>query len=171
MKIHIALLAGLLAASSAGAADVRQDGTIDAKAAFSRLKTLAGVWEATTEETGKARITYELIAAGTSLVERETAEKMPEMMTVYHLDGVRLILTHYCMAGNQPRMQAQSFNPETGEIRFRFLDATNLSKPTEGHMHNATIRVVDDRHLVTGWEFYQDGKPKFTEGTTYTRVK
>src|SRR5690348_9833305 len=75
---------------------------IDAAAAFSRLKSLAGEWQADTQ-TGKAYLKYEVIAAGTAVMERETAEKMPEMLTVYHLDGKRLVLTHYCMAGNQPR--------------------------------------------------------------------
>ena len=30
------------------------------------------------------------------------------MTTVYHLDGRDLVLTHYCMGGNQPRMRAKT---------------------------------------------------------------
>jgi len=55
------------------------------------------------------------------------------MISVYHLDGDRLILTHYCEVGNQPRMQATSFDPKSNEIDFNFLDATNMPIPTPTH--------------------------------------
>jgi len=87
------------------------------------------------------------------------------------VDGDRLLLTHYCMAGNQPRMQARSFNPETGEVAFEFLDATNLTTSAAGHMHNAKIRVADHDHLVTEWEFYENGQKKMSDIAQYTRVR
>jgi hypothetical protein len=74
------------------------------------------------------------------------------------------------MAGNQPRMQARSFNPETGEVAFEFLDATNLTAGA-GHMHNAKFRIADHDHLVTEWEFYENGQKKFGESAQYTRVR
>jgi hypothetical protein len=141
---------------------------VDVTAAFARLKTLAGEWEADTKM-GKARLSIELIAGGTALVERETIATMPPMLTVYHMDGDRLLLTHYCMAGNQPRMQARAFNAGTGEIDFAFLDATNL-KPGAGHMHDAKIRIASDRELVSHWTFFEKGQPKETEMFRYIRV-
>jgi hypothetical protein len=137
--------------------------------AYARLKTLAGEWEADSSM-GKLHVSYEAIAGGTSLVERESSDKMPAMVTVYYLDGERLLLTHYCMAGNQPRMEAQGFDPATGEVQFRFLDATNL-KPGDGHMHNATMRLTDNEHFSSQWEFYQNGQLKRAETAQYTRVK
>ena len=131
---------------------------------------LAGEWEAKTAD-GTARLTYELTGAGTTLVERETADKMPGMMTMYHLNGGRLMLTHYCMAGNQPRMEARSYDSKTGQIEFKFLDATNLKSPNDGHMHNVTIRIIDHDHLVSDWEFYEGGTKKFSESVEYTRVR
>jgi len=139
-------------------------------AAYARLKTLVGEWEADTQM-GKVRVSYQLIAGGTSLVERESGDKMPEMLTVYYLDGDRLLLTHYCMAGNQPRMQARSFNAETGEVDFQFLDATNLANPNAGHMHNAKIRLADNNHFSSEWDFYENGRSKMAESAQYTRVK
>ena len=96
---------------------------------------------------------------------------MPAMLTVYYMDGDRLLLTHYCMAGNQPRMQAKTFNPETGELEFQFLDATNLASPGAGHMHNVRIRVADRDHLSSAWDFYENGQLKHTETAEYTRVR
>jgi len=170
MKRQYLLIANLvLAAVAIQAAGPKSERTNDS-AAFARLKTLAGEWEAETRM-GKAHLSYEVIAGGTALVEKETAEKMAAMLTVYHLDGERLLMTHYCMAGNQPRMQAKAFNPESGELEFQFLDATNLTGPGAGHMHNATFRLVDYSHLVTSWDFYEDGQKKFTETAQYTRVR
>src|SRR5581483_9668147 len=100
------------------------------------------------------------IAGGTALLEREHADKVPNMLTVYHLDGKRLLLTHYCMAGNQPRMEARSFNPGAGDLQFDFLDATNLPNPTAGHMRSVGIRLIDDRHLASEWRFFENGKLK-----------
>lgn len=170
MKRRYFLIAGLLLAAAAlQSASPKAESTNDA-AAFSRLKTLVGDWEANTQM-GKVHLNYELIAGGTALVERETGEKMPAMLTVYYMDGGRLLLTHYCMAGNQPRMQAKAFNPETGELDFQFLDATNLASPGAGHMHNARIRVSDHDHVVSAWEFYENGQRKLTETAQYSRVR
>lgn len=142
----------------------------EAAAAFDRLKTLVGEWESEGAK-DKARLSYELVAGGTALMERETAEKRPMMVTLYHLDGDHLLLTHYCMAGNQPRMQARPFDAKTGELSFEFLDATNLASPSAGHMRSVAIRFVDRNHIDSTWRFYEGGKPTFTETARYTRVK
>src|SRR5260370_40436202 len=119
MKIKLVVGNGVLGAVVLQAGGPKVERSNDA-AAFARLKTLVGEWEADTRM-GKAHLSYEIIAGGTALVEKETAEKMPAMLTVYHLDGERLVLTHYCMAGNQPRMPAKALNPESGQPQFQFL--------------------------------------------------
>src|SRR5713226_971817 len=98
MKLQLLMANLLLAAVAVQGGGAKSERSNDATA-FARLKTLVGEWEADTKM-GKAHVSYELIAGGTAL-------KMPAMLTVYHLDGERLLLTHYCMAGNQPRMQAR----------------------------------------------------------------
>lgn len=169
MKRHLLVIASLLVATTAGLGADRS-AKLDADAAFARLKTLVGEWEGNTSM-GKVRVTYDLVAGGTALVERESGEKMPAMLTVYHVDKGRLLLTHYCIAGNQPRMQAQAFNAETGELDFRFLDATNLASANVGHMHNAKIRVVDNNNMTSEWQFHENGRQKFAENSQYTRIR
>jgi len=44
---------------------------------------------------------YGLVAGGTALLERERGENRPSMLTLCSRDGDRLLLTHYCMVGNQ----------------------------------------------------------------------
>ena len=171
MKTQFFLITALIAGSVAlPAADANSSQTTDAGTAFARLKTLVGQWEASTSS-GKVHLSYELVSGDTALMERLSSESMPSMVTVYYVDGGRLLLTHYCMLGNQPRMQVKTFNPETGELDFKFLDATNLSSPSAGHMHNAKIRLVDNNHMVSEWQFYENGKPKFSESAQYTRIQ
>ena len=171
MKTHHLLMAGLLLGSlTAHAANPVAPKAADPAGAFSRLKTLAGEWVADTQM-GKVHVSYEIVAGGSSLLAREWGDKMPVMLTVFHVDGGRLLLTHYCMAGNQPRMEAQNYDVSTGTIDFRFLDATNLGNQKAGHMHNAKFQLQDERHFSSLWEFYEDGKLKFAENARYTRVR
>lgn len=162
------LLAGLSSPAFA------QPTATDAETAFGKLKSLAGAWEAKMPDGSRSQVQYEVISGGSAVVEHFASDKMGAgnaMVTVYYLDGGRLLLQHYCMAKNQPRMLAESFNPSTGELRFTFLDATGLSSPAAGHMHNATFHFVDPSHVNQEWQFFEDGKPKFTETMQYTRVR
>lgn len=162
------LIGALLAAVPLLAADAKNaDG---AAAAFAQLKKLVGTWEADTSM-GKARSIYELTAGGTVLVEREEIGGKHAMMTMISVDGDRVVLTHYCMAGNQPRMAASGIGP-SGEIAFRFLDATGLKSDKDGHMRHATFKMLDADHFESNWQFFQNGKPAEHEETfRYTRTK
>jgi len=145
-----------------------------AAAAFARLRTLAGEWETKSPDGNRAHLRYQVVSRGSAVMEQFVDDRMGEanaMVTLYYLDGGRLLLTHYCMAGNQPRMRAEVFDGSTGELRFGFLDATGLASPEAGHMHSARLRFVDADHFITEWEFVEGGKSKFTESAQYTRVR
>jgi hypothetical protein len=146
----------------------------NAAAAFERLKKLAGTWEATTKDGKTARVTYEVIANGTAVVERDSGDgehNGSAMETVYHLDGKDLVLEHFCMAGNQPKMRASGYNPQTGEVVFDFVSVGNLSSPAAGYMHNAKFRFVSNDQFAAEWTFFEDGKAKFTETIQSRRVQ
>lgn len=166
MRKYLLPLAGLLLAAPALFAG--SPPAIDAKAALDRLRSLAGTWESKSDR-GTFRITYEVLSGGSAVVERVMVENMP-METIYHLDGSRLLLTHYCMLGNQPRMEAKEFNPETGELKFEFLDVTNLAHPGAAHMRNVTYRFADADHLSADWQLFEDGALKSTEHFQAARV-
>lgn len=170
MKTLTLMLTTLFLAAAIFAANPPSTPSSDAATAFAKIKSLAGEWEGTTDK-GKVRLTYEVISGGNAVAEHESGAQMPEMLTVYHLDGNRLLLTHYCAAGNQPRMEATAFDPQTGELRFKFLDATNLASPSTGHMQNVTLHFVDNNHVSAEWQFFENGQPKFTESAQYTRVR
>jgi hypothetical protein len=146
----------------------------DAQAAFAKLQSLKGTWEGTMTDGSRSRVQYELVAGSSAVVEHFVNDKMGAenaMVTVYYLDGGRLLLQHYCMAKNQPRMKAASYDASKNELSFGFLDATGLASPTTGHMHNATFHFIDADHISQEWQFFENGKPKFTESMQYTRVR
>ncbi len=121
-----------------------------------------------------ARTEFELTANGTVLLERYSNAALPgggKMATAYHLDGNDLVLTHYCIANNQPVLRAERFDAATREIQFEFLRAGNLPSPAAGHMHRASYRIVDADHFVTEWDFFENGARKMTEKETFTRIK
>lgn len=167
MRARITVI-GLLLCLGAAVPPGRAATDPGAGAAFDRLKTLVGEWR---NDDGTETVTYELIAGGSALLERDTAADRPAMVTLYHRDGDRLVLTHYCMAGNQPRMVARPFDPAGAELAFDFLDATNLPQPGAGHMHSAKIRFVDANQIESEWQFLDGGKVTMTERTRYTRVR
>ena len=123
MKSILVTIAVLVLTSAASGAETPKSGS-EASAAFDRLKALAGQWEAQ-GKTGKSQLTYEVVSGGNAVFERDNNEGMPEMITVYYLDGDRVLLTHYCMIGNQPRMQARRIDPQTGELKFEFVESAS----------------------------------------------
>jgi hypothetical protein len=79
------------------------------------------------------------------------------MVTMYHMDNNRLMLTHYCAAQNQPRMQAQ-VSDDGKTFTFDFIDATNLASPGDGHMRKLVLTIVDKDHFTEHWFFATKGK-------------
>src|ERR1041384_7163001 len=131
----VVLGAGLLfmaVASVAGSARPRPESKVDAGAAFSRLKGLAGEWNIESAR-GKGQSQFQLIAGGTVIVERFSEPGGGEMLTAYHLDRDQLVLTHYCMAGNEPHMVAERFDSQSGELEFVLNGGSNLNAGP-GHM-------------------------------------
>jgi hypothetical protein len=127
-------------------------GSASAGSGFDRMKTLVGQWDATGPE-GKTRVTFQLISQGTALMETLVNESM---VTVYHPDGEAISMTHYCAAGNQPRMRAQSSKGDS--IAFQFVDAGNLKKSSDGHMARLVITFHDADHITEEWTWTAGGK-------------
>jgi hypothetical protein len=174
MKLHLLSGTILLLIVTAPVWATDAPNATDSASAFAQLKSLTGDWESKAPDGKKSHAHYEVVSGDSAVVERfesEATGPANAMITVYYLDGDHLRLTHYCMAHNQPRMQAESFDRSTGELRFAFLDATGLSGPEAGHMHNATFRFVDADHFTADWQFFEGGKPKMTESMQYTRVR
>lgn len=127
-------------------------------AAFDKLKSLVGEWEGTTSTGEATRISYQLVSGGSAVMETIHEKDGPGMITVYHTDGDAIMVTHYCSAGNQPRMRAVAPQGEIKSLKFSFVDVTNLSKPTAGHMKSLTLHFIDNNHLKQEWTYSDSGK-------------
>lgn len=138
-----------------------------AEAAYARLVELAGRWESVTANGTVIRLAFEPIARGTTLVERYEAGKTVTQ-TVYHLDGERLLLTHYCAQGNQPRLVAAT-GDAGGRLAFAFLDATNLAGESASRMIACEFTFEDADHFTRS-ETYRGASGDDTTTRRYKRV-
>src|SRR5437667_3075889 len=100
---------------------------------FETMKSLAGNWEGKNSLGEPVQVSFRATAGGSAIMS-EIQGRRANMITMIHMDADRLLLTHYCEAGNQPRMQA-SASPDGRTIAFDFVDATNLVSQDAGHMH------------------------------------
>jgi hypothetical protein len=80
------------------------------------------------------------------------------MVTMYYPDGSRIMMTHYCSEGNQPRMRAQVPSGDVGSLAFAYVDATNLPSPDAEHMHKLVVRFQDADHFTQEWTHRKAGK-------------
>jgi hypothetical protein len=146
--MRMAVSAMLILAAAAVAAET------DAQKSFDKVKQLAGTWEGKGSNGQPVRVSYRVISGGSAVLS-EIGEQ--DMITMFHMDGNRLLMTHYCGSGNQPRMQATA-SPDGKTIAFEFVDATNLASPQGGHMHRMVLTIADVDHHSEEWDWFQDGK-------------
>jgi hypothetical protein len=129
----------------------------DAQKSFDQLKSLTGSWEGKNSQGEPVKVSFRVTAGGSALMS-EIDGHGEQMISMIHFDGAnRLLLTHYCSAGNQPRMQA-SASPDGKTITFNFRDATNLDSPQSGHMDHVVIAMLDSNHHTEEWTFSNHGK-------------
>jgi hypothetical protein len=130
----------------------------EAQKAFAAIKGLPGTWEGKAPNGAPLRVDFKVTAGGSAVMSEIMGKGPEDMITMFHLDGPeRLLMTHYCGSGNQPRMQA-SVSPDGKVITFNFVDATNLAAPDAGHMQRMVLTLVDDNHHTEEWTFVDHGK-------------
>ncbi len=125
----------------------------EAKALFARLKRLEGEWRIV-ESARDTKVTFEVTANGSALLEKWVMPPTGSSMTVYSLDGDRLLVTHYCPQGNAPRLLFDGVRDDDSYY-FEFLDGLNLQDPNSSHQHAFWIRI--------------DSPDSFSRSETYIR--
>ena len=144
-----------------------------AERAFDEFKAMAGKWAGTADDGRKIVNQWQVIAGGSVVMYESEFDAHPgeKMVTMFHLDNGRLLLTHYCVARNQPRLQATEFSADGRRVVFTFLDATNLKSRDQGHMDKVVWEFPDAETRTSQWTWYQDGKESWMEKFTMKRVK
>ena len=137
-----------------------------AKAAYDKLKTLEGAWEGVMatdppapEVQGKlAQVNFRVASRGTVLMHDLRVDGIPDNpLTMLYREGDGLQLTHYCDAGNRPRMNGE-MSADGKSVQFDFLDLAGSNQ--HGHMHGMKFTFVDaDRHIEDFTWMQADNKP------------
>jgi hypothetical protein len=134
----------------------------DAKA-FENLKTLAGSWAGRVTTTPRvpalegtvAQFSLRVTSRGNALAHEVSLAGLPDHpLTMFYLDQGRVTLTHYCDAGNRPRLVGR-MSPDGRTLEFDFLDLSGGNE--RGHMHRAVFTFIDGDHHTEDWTYMQPG--------------
>ena len=132
-------------------------GESGAKTTFDALKSLEGTWEGKNTQGQALKVIFRETAGGSALESEIQGMDKENMVSMIHMDGDRLLMTHYCGAGNQPRMKA-TLAPDGKSVAFDYVDATNLASPDAGHMQHVVFAMPDSDHHTEEWTFLDHGK-------------
>ena len=136
----------------------------DAQKAFETMKTLVGSWQGTVMGIS-INLTIRLASSGTAILHEATADgKRPpnHEITMFYVDGDRLLATHYCDAGNRPRWEGK-LSPDGKTIEFNFLDVTGGTQ--RGFVKRTAFTITDaNKHIVELTFIMPDGKPLDARG-------
>jgi len=123
------------------------------------ISALEGTWVQVTPRPPEGQKPVTLVfrptAGGSAVMETLGSGSDHEMLNVYTEDEKGVLLTHYCIMGNQPRMRLTS--SQDGVLKFEFVDGGNLKSRDEAHMDSLEITVKGDQ-MKQDWSMYQDGK-------------
>ncbi len=135
------------------------------------LKQLAGDWVRLDEKgnaTGEVISSFRLIGGGSAVVETVFGGTDHEMVTVYYQDGDQLVLTHYCVEGNQPEMKA-ALASTPKQLVFECQGGANMKSDADQHMHQGKIAFLGKDRIRTEWFRYKDGQHNYTANFTLAR--
>lgn len=136
----------------------------EAQKALDKMKTLAGSWQGTIMGIS-INFTIRAASSGTAILhEGNTSGGGPpnHEITMFYLDGDRLLATHYCDAGNRSRWEGK-MSPDGKAIRYSFLDVTGSTKG--GYLKDMAITMIDaDHHTVEFTFVMPNGKPMQLRG-------
>ena len=128
-------------------------------AGMDKLKSLVGTWVKADDQgrpTDEVVSVMKLTAGGSAVQETLFPGQPHEMISMYTTEGADVVMTHYCMLGNQPRMKANAKSPGN-TLRFEFVGGSNLDPKKDKHMHSATLTIQDADHIMIEGEAWENG--------------
>jgi hypothetical protein len=140
----------------------------DAQKAFEKMKTLAGSWEGSIMGMS-TQITIRVTSSGNALLHEATGPGRPDNpITMFYVEGDRLLLTHYCDAGNRPRMVGK-ISPDGKAVEFDFLDVSGRTE--RGMMNHMVFTMIDADHHSEALTYTLPGNKPMVGQAVFTRTK
>jgi hypothetical protein len=132
--------------------------------ALDTFKGFRGTWTIQAgEKTLPFKMTYD-IGSKDSIV----TEFFGKELSVFYQDGESLLMTHFCNAGNQPRLKLMQ-NTQAGIYAFEMFDITNLKGAQDGsHVQRAVYRVINEKRMELELVWRQ-GRAESSEKYVLTR--
>lgn len=163
-------LSGVVFAQSDAHKPVDKPTPTEAQKSFTELKTLAATWQGPVtvdppqpdmSSDKPVQVSMRVTSRGNALVHEmseagssDDPTKADHPITMFYLDNDRLLLTHYCDAGNRPRMAARK-SADGKILEFDFLDVAGPLQ--HGHMQHAVFTIIDDNHHTEDWTYMMPG--------------
>jgi len=154
----------------------------DAASAFAAMKTLDGAWEGLVStdwpQSGfdgvHIRVRMHLTSSGHALTHEmrdatkpETAAYMGDV-TVFYLEGGRILANHYCDADNRVFLQSK---PDS-DARMIAFDITGITGNIKfGYLRDGIFHLGDPNHHIETWTFIMGNNRAVHVKFDLTRVK
>ena len=140
----------------------------DAQKAFEKLKTLAGTWQGSFMGMS-INLTMRVTSSGNAILHEAISSRSDDPITMFYVEGDRLLATHYCDSGNRPRMEGK-MSPDGKKIEFTLVDIAGTTH--KGYMGNIVFNFIDaSRHSEAGAWTFPGNKPPIPIHIEYTRTK
>src|SRR5437773_117212 len=122
------------------------------------MKSLAGSWQGTIRGIS-INVTIRVASSGTAILHEATTDggRPPNHeITMFYVDGNRLLATHYCDGGNRPRFDGKLL-PDGKTVEFSFLD---VAGGTQGGLvkHMVFNLIEPDKHVIEFTFIMPNGK-------------
>ena len=142
----------------------------DAQKMFEQMKTMAGTWQGTIMNI-PINVTIRVASSGTAILHEATTDggRPPNHeITMFYVDGDRMVAIHYCDAGNRARFEGK-MSPDGKTSEFNFLDVAGSTKG--GLVKRMAFTMIDENKHVVEFTFIRpDGKPMELRGE-FVRIK
>lgn len=131
----------------------------DAKKALEKLKTLEGSWQGSIMGISMT-FTIRAVSSKTAVLHEgntDTGRPPNNEITMFYLDGDRLLATHYCDGGNRSHLEAK-MSLDGKRIELSFIEVVGSTRG--GYLKGMVFTLTDANHHIVEASFVMpDGKP------------